>query len=74
MSRLPKLKVRSLDRTDIYDLAEAKEHLSYGYENVVLVDGRVVSSNEELAKLVTQEKYKNQKFIEVTLLPFVDGG
>ena len=78
MSSLPKLKVQSLlesdSKSDIYDLEQAKNHFDYESETIVLVEGQVVNSHEELVRLSTQEQYKDREFLEVVLLPFIDGG
>jgi hypothetical protein len=41
---------------------------------IVLVDGRRVSSYDELVRLVNQETYRNRETIEVVILPLVTGG
>ena len=78
MSKLPKLKVQSLygsgNEADICDLEQAKNRFDYGSEAIVLVEGQVVNSHEELVKLASQEKYKDKEFLEVVLLPFIVGG
>jgi hypothetical protein len=41
---------------------------------IVLVDGRRVSSYDELVRLVSQNVYRNRETIEVVILPLVTGG
>ena len=76
MSKLPKLKIKPIFSTgaeaDICDLEQAKNRFDYAYETIVLVEGQVVNSYEELVQIATQ--YQNKEFLEVTLLPFIAGG
>jgi len=78
MSKLPKLKVQSPfgsgNEGDICNLEQARHRFDYGSESVVLVDGQVVNSYEELTQVVTQERYKDKEFLEVVLLPLIAGG
>ena len=78
MSKLPKLKVQSLfgsgNEPDICDLEQAKNRFDYGSETIVLVEGQVVNSQEELIELASQDQYKDKEFLEVVLLPFIIGG
>lgn len=78
MSKLPKLKVQSPfgsgNEADICDLEQAKNRFDYGYETMVLVEGQLVNSHEELVKLATREEYKDKEFLEVVLLPYIAGG
>ncbi len=78
MSKLPRLKVQSPfgseNEGDICDLEQAKNRFDYGPETVVLVDGQVVNSYEELVQIAAQERYKDKEFLEVVLLPLIAGG
>lgn len=78
MSKLPKLKIQSPfgaeNEGDICDLEQAKHRLDYGPETVVLADGQIVNSYEELVQLAAQERYKDKEFLEVVLLPLIAGG
>ena len=78
MSKLPKLKVQSPfesgNEGDICDLEQAKRRFDYGSESVVLVDGQVANSYEELIQIATQKRYKDKEFLEVVLLPLIAGG
>ena len=75
MSKLPKLKVQSLfgsgNEPDICDLEQAKNRFDYGSETIVLVEGQVVNSHEELIELASQDQYKDKEFLEVVLSPQV---
>ena len=78
MSKLPRLKVQSPfasgNEADICDLEEAKHYFDYGSEAVILVDGQVVNSYEELIQIAAGENYKDKEFIEVVRLPLIAGG
>ena len=69
VSKLPKLKVKRtfahpLEQT--CDLEQAKE-LVFGYGSgiLVIVDGQLVRSYEELVKLAAQPCYKDKELLEV---------
>ncbi len=78
MSKLPKLRVHPLlepgNEGDICDLEQAKHHFGYGSETIVLVDGQVVNSYEELVQIATQDRHQDKEFLEVVLLPLIVGG
>ena len=77
MSKLPKLKVKRFfgyPNEDICELEQAKYRLNYGGEVVVMVEGLVVTSHEELVQLATQDNYRNREFLEVVLIPELIGG
>ena len=78
MSKLPKLKVQSLFESGgdsgICDIEQTKHRFVYGTETIVMVEGQVVNSHEELVQLANQESYKDKEFLEVVLLPFIIGG
>ena len=60
-------------------LEEAKDHLGYfwtkdGSSNVIIsVDGQSIKSYEELIAVASQDRYKNNAFIEVGLFLSNDG-
>ena len=79
MSKLPKLKVNSSflgePTDDICELEQAKYRFSYSSETLMVVEGHVVKSYEELVQLATNDHYKNKEFLEVVLLPaLISGG
>ncbi len=43
-------------------------------DNLLLVEGQLVRSYEELIKLATQDRYKNKGFLEAKLEPLIGGG
>ena len=40
----------------------------------MVVDAQEVRSYEELVKIVGQEKYRNQEFVEIVQIPAIMGG
>jgi len=41
---------------------------------LVVVEGQVISSYEELAQLASRDDYKDREFLEVVLLPAISSG
>jgi hypothetical protein len=78
MSKLPKLKIRKpcgYPAEEIRDFEQAKYFLfSYGPNTLVVVEGRVINSYQELIQLATQGHCKDKEFLEVILTPVVGGG
>ncbi len=72
---MPKLliKVFGDPGEDICELADAKYLLNFT-DRVIVVDGQGIRSYDELAKIVLQEKYRDQEFIEVVQIPAITGG
>ena len=76
MSKLPKLKLIMPHRQqaeEIRDFEEAEKFLS-NWGMLVVVEGQVINSYQELIKLANQDSYKNKEFLEVTVIPFIEGG
>jgi len=78
MSRLPKLRLKKpfgYPFEEIRDFEQAQYFLfSYGASAVVMVEGQVINSYEELVQLATEDCYKDKESLEVVLLPAVVGG
>ncbi len=78
MSKSPKLKIQSLygpgNEADICDIEQAKNRFDYGSDTIIVVEGQVVNSYDELVRLASNDKYKDQEFLEVVLMPFIAGG
>ena len=77
MSKLPKLKIKLFlgdTGEDICELEQAKYRFTYGQEGMVVVEGQVVNSYEELVQLASRDDYKDKEFLEVELLPALIGG
>ena len=67
MLKLPKLIVETPD----FDLV--RYFFSRG-DNLVIIEGQVVSSYDDFVKLCSQEPYKDKDFLKVSLFPVADGG
>ena len=77
MSKLPKLKVKlpfGDTVQDVCELEQARYRFSYGQETLVVVEGQVVNSYEELVQLASRDEYKDKEFLEVQLLENLPGG
>ncbi len=73
--QMPKLliKVFGDPGEDMCELEEAKYLLDFSSQ-IIVIDGQQIRSYDELAKVASQEKYRNQEFIEVVQVPAVTGG
>jgi len=60
-------------REEIRGFEEAKTLLS-NWGVLVVVEGQVINSYDELVKLAGQDSYKNKEFLKVELLPLIVGG
>ncbi|MBI4329797.1 MAG: MoaD/ThiS family protein [Chloroflexi bacterium] len=75
---MPKLRIRKpfgQEEGEVCDLETARRYFSA--ENgafLVMVDGHLVRSYEELVKLAEQDAYRDKESIEVSLLAMVAGG
>ena len=58
---------------DMCELEEARYLLDFANQ-IIVVDGQHVRSYDELIKIASQEKYRNQELIEVVQVPAVTGG
>ncbi len=84
MAGSPKLRIKkyfgsaTIEQMEL-TMEEAKSQLGYfwtqdgGSNIVVSIDGQPIKSYDELAKLATQDKYKNNAFIDVGLFLSNDG-
>jgi len=72
---MPKLliKVFGDPGEDMCELEEAKYLMDFSSQMIV-IDGQQIHSYDELAKIASQEKYRNQEFIEVVQIPAITGG
>ena len=74
MSKLPRLKINMPDGyEEIHDIAEAK-HIISNWGMMIVVEGQTVDSYDALVELAAQDSNKGKEFIEVTLVPFIEGG
>lgn len=78
MSDLPKLKVNwsfGQPSEKTCDLEQAKDFLfKYGEGILVIVEGQLIHSYEELVQLATQDPYKNKEVLNVMLFPVLVAG
>ena len=58
---------------DMCELEEAKYLLDFAGQ-IIVVDGKNIRSYDELVKIASEEKYRNQEFIEVVQVPPIAGG
>jgi hypothetical protein len=74
MSSSPKLLVkrpRQYPPTEIYTLEQARYSL-FGYGSLVIVEGQLIKSYEELVQFANQ--HKDKEFLEVLVSPLAGGG
>jgi hypothetical protein len=77
MTRVSKLKVQLPfgNQDDIIcELADAKSRLNFDSEIVVVAEGQVVKSFDELIEIANREDLKEKGFVEVKLFPLFSGG
>ena len=78
MTKLPKLKIKLPFQgvvDDICDLEEARYRLDYRHDYfLIVVEGQLVHSYEDLVRLVQQERFRDRDFLEVWLQPIIVGG
>jgi hypothetical protein len=53
---------------------EQAENFPFHEEIIIVVEGRQITSYEDLLKMAGQEKYKDKKYLEVMFLPMIIGG
>jgi hypothetical protein len=72
---MPKLiiKLSGYKTLEVCEMEQARNRLDFEH-GIFLVDGKRINSYEELAALASQERYANQEFIELVLLPPISGG
>jgi hypothetical protein len=75
---LPKLRVRlpsDHEAQDVYSIEEARYRFNWGRDPfLIVVEGRHVSSFDELLDLVRQERFKGRPFLDVEIQPLLAGG
>jgi hypothetical protein len=68
MSQSPKIKIMlpaNYPEEDAFELEQARYRLNFD-GGTILVEKQKVRSYDELVQLAAQDKYKNQKYIEIT--------
>ncbi len=77
MSRFPKLKVTHWVDTqpsqEMIDFEQAPYFL-FNYDAIVVVEGEVIYSYEDLVQLASQDRFKDRDFLEVQLETVLAGG
>jgi len=76
MTKLPKLKVEGLGwdvSKEVCDFEQAK-YFPFGKGVVIVAEGQVIESYDDLVQLVDQDRYKDKEFLEVMFLPIIVGG
>jgi hypothetical protein len=58
---------------DVYDLQDALKYLNFTLQ-IAVIDGKKVNSLDEFLQIASQPQYQEQEFIELTLIPAIDGG
>jgi hypothetical protein len=53
---------------------EQSEILPFGKQQIVVVEGKLVSSHDEFLKLFKNKKYRNKEFLDIRLFPLILGG
>ena len=74
--KLPKLKVDGLGwdvSKEICDFEQAK-YFPYTEELVIVAEGQVIQSYEDLVRLFDQGRFKDKELLEVSFLPIIVGG
>jgi hypothetical protein len=72
---MPRFKVKFFGDPgeDICELEEVKYLFNFT-DRIIVVDGQTVYFYDDLVVLVSQEKYKDQEFIEIVQVPMIEGG
>ena len=78
MCRLPKLRIKLSSQQvaqDTCSLEQSKYRFNWGHEPfLIVVEGQVIASYEELEELAKQERFKGREFLEVKLEDILIGG
>jgi hypothetical protein len=77
MSELPKLKIKRTWNPveETHDLEQARQILfDRSGDMLVIVEGQMVSSYEELVQLAGQDTYKDKEALEVVMTPLWPAG
>ena len=78
MSRLPRLRIKLESQhvpEDTCTVEEAHHRFNWGHEPfVIVVEGRVMSTYEELMALAHQDPYNKKEYLDVELAPILMGG
>ncbi len=77
MLALPKLKVKvdawGKSSEEIQNFEKAKD-FPFGGDWMIVAEGQQINSYDDLLKLVSQECYKDKRYLEVAFFPLIMGG
>ncbi|MBI2857675.1 MAG: hypothetical protein HYX90_01245 [Chloroflexi bacterium] len=77
---MPKLTLRSLldgagvPAIPIDSLDQVRPHFDPNGDTIVVVEGQLVTSYDQLVELVTRGELRGREAVELLLLPLIDGG
>jgi len=78
MTALPKLRIRVPSENtapEICSLEQAQYRFNWQIEPFLIsVEGQFIKSFEDLLDLAKQDLFKDREFLEVELVPWLDGG
>ena len=78
MSTSPRLRIKLESQhvpEDVCSLEEAEYRFNWGHEQfIIVVEGRVIATYEELKALADQDLFRDREFLEVELAPILIGG
>ena len=77
MSNSPKLKIKipfGYPNEDICDLEQARYRFNFTSGAVVLIEGKSVTSYEELLQVATSDEYKDREYLDAALLTDLASG
>jgi len=75
-SKYPRLKVKKDAWNNTYEIQEFEtaKDFPFGMETIIAVEGRQITSYDDLMKLIEQEPFKRKRVLEVLFLPMITGG
>ena len=77
MEKLPKLKVEGLGWDDTDELCLFEQAKYFPYESLdllIVAEGEMIKSYEDLLQIAEKEGMKGKKYLEVKFLPIIVGG
>ncbi len=76
MAKYPRLKVTGIGWNASEEVREFEQarHFPFTHNVIIMVEGHVIRSYEELLELVKHEHYQDRDFLKVTYLPMLGGG
>jgi hypothetical protein len=78
MSEVPKLRIKSTSQKvaeEVCTLEQMKYRFNWGHEPfLILVEGQVIGSYEELIELAKRDRFENREFLEAEVQNILVGG